>query len=61
MITSRYGSEVRILATLPEDFVRVQRVEDGAIREWLICDLRSDPQEELVEALEAAPFDTINR
>lgn len=52
MITSYLGtSPLRILAVIDDQWVRVQRQSDGAIREWRAADLREDTPGELREAM----------
>ena len=62
MITTRFGSQITILSVdSTGTWARVQRVEDGALREWRISDLRSDTIEELENALKAMPVYTYVR
>lgn len=56
MITTRYGSRVEILGVdFSGQWVRVRRIEDGALREWRVVDLCADTVSELEEALTSAP------
>jgi hypothetical protein len=56
MITSYMGISPLTILSVSSDgnWATVRRESDGAIREWRICDLRSDTLEELEEALLAA-------
>lgn len=57
MITTRFGSEVKILQK-PDfgNFVRVKRIADGAVRDWHRSELRETENGEIEKAIsEAGP------
>lgn len=49
MITTQYGSEVKILKRLGDGWVAVKRLSDSAVREWHVSQLRAETKEEQAE------------
>lgn len=48
MITTRFGSEVKVLESANEKgWVKVERVSDGAIHEWHVSEFKCDTKEDL--------------